>query len=231
MKKRKGDDHSHADFKNNPFKSRKGFAPSPPSAVKKITPRSEKDELHEDESKLFLRAVIGTRKISSKAASNVGEVADQGKIELSGQSAAIQDNKLFVEAMQKIGTLFKDVPEQEQEILEMERRSASSRLRQLKRGTILISRQLDLHGFLRNEALRQLDHFISEAFNSGRHAVLVITGKGLNSPEGPVLQGAVAAWLKNQAKGMVVEFAPAPRNLGGRGAFVVFLKRNKTSSF
>jgi len=56
--------------------------------------------------------------------------------------------------------------------------------------------------------------------------VLVITGKGINSPEGPVLQGAVAGWLRQQGKGMVAEFSPAPRDKGGSGAFVVFLKKS-----
>ncbi|HWR73104.1 MAG TPA: DNA mismatch repair protein MutS, partial [Nitrospirota bacterium] len=32
-------------------------------------------------------------------------------------------------------------------------------------------------------------------------------------------------WLREQGKGMVAEFAPAPRDKGGSGAFVVFLRR------
>ena len=54
--------------------------------------------------------------------------------------------------------------------------------------------------------------------------MLVITGKGINSAEGPVLQGAVADWLREKGRGLVAEFAPAPRDKGGSGAFVVFLK-------
>jgi DNA-nicking Smr family endonuclease len=55
--------------------------------------------------------------------------------------------------------------------------------------------------------------------------VLVITGKGINSPEGPVLQRVVAEWLRKEGKGTVAEFAPAPREMGGSGAFVVFLRK------
>ena len=97
-------------------------------------------------------------------------------------------------------------------------------MRQLKRGTIKITEELDLHGFMKDEALVRLDHFIASAFGRGQKAVLVITGKGINSPEGPVLQGAVAAWLREKGKGLVAEFAPAPRDRGGSGAFVVFLR-------
>jgi DNA-nicking Smr family endonuclease len=100
-------------------------------------------------------------------------------------------------------------------------------MRQLKRGTIRISAELDLHGFLKDEALARLEHFISDAYSLGRQAVLVITGKGINSPDGPVLPGAVSRWLREPGKGMVAEFHPAPRDKGGSGAFVVFLKQKK----
>jgi DNA-nicking Smr family endonuclease len=224
MKKKKSDDEAPVDFKNNSFKSLKGFSPLPPLVAKKVAPNRKKTEHHEDESELFLRAVTGARKIGSKAASNIGTVATRGKTTLSGD-AVIRERELFLSAMQNIGSSLKDIRQPEQEILEPNRRSASSRMRQLRRGTIIISRNIDLHGFLRDEALRRLEQFISESYNRGLQAVLVITGKGLNSPEGPVLKGAVAAWLGDQGRRMVVEFGLAPRNLGGSGAFVVFFKK------
>jgi DNA-nicking Smr family endonuclease len=94
----------------------------------------------------------------------------------------------------------------------------------LKRGTIRISEELDLHGYLKDEALQRLEHFITGALHRGRKAVLVITGKGINSPEGPVLQGAVADWLRDKGRAMVAEFEKAPRDKGGSGAVVVFLR-------
>ena len=179
----------------------------------------------------FFMQLQALEKIGSKAASNIGTVATRGKATLSGDATVNMERELFLSAMQNIGSSLKDIRQPEYEILEPERRSESSRLRQLKRGTIIISRNIDLHGFLRDEALKRLEQFISESYNRGMQAVLVITGKGLNSPEGPVLKGAVAAWLGDQGKRMVVEFGLAPRNLGGRGAFVVFLKKSKTASF
>jgi DNA-nicking Smr family endonuclease len=102
-------------------------------------------------------------------------------------------------------------------------------MRQLRRGTIRIGEELDLHGYLKDEALRRLEHFIMNAYARAQQSVLVITGKGYNSPEGPVLQGAVFAWLREQGRGVVAEFMPAPRDKGGSGAYVVFLKRQKGS--
>ena len=124
--------------------------------------------------------------------------------------------------MEKIGTKLREQPGEDTE--EPPRQSASSRMKQLKRGTIRVRAELDLHGCMRDEALVKLEHFLASAYGRGQKAVLVITGKGLNSPEGPVLQGAVAGWLRQKGKNLVVEFAPAPRELGGSGAYVVFLK-------
>jgi DNA-nicking Smr family endonuclease len=125
--------------------------------------------------------------------------------------------------MQKIGATLKAGPKDRDQDEEAPR-SASGRMKQLKRSAISISEELDLHGYLRDEALARLEQFLAGAYHRGRKAVLVITGKGINSPEGPVLQGAVAEWLRSKGKGIVAEYAPAPRDKGGSGAFVVFLK-------
>ncbi len=177
----------------------------------------------EDDASLFFRAVDGARRIEAEQESNTLEArpAAAEKIDY----AIPNDDAVFLQAMKKIGANFQGSEPEREEDEHLERRSPSSRMKQLKRGTLRISQELDLHGFLKDEALAQLEHFIRSAFNSNQQAVLVITGKGINSPEGPVLQGAVAGWLRGKGKGMVSEFSPAPRDQGGSGAFVVFLKK------
>jgi DNA-nicking Smr family endonuclease len=101
---------------------------------------------------------------------------------------------------------------------------SGNRLRQLKRGIITVDRQLDLHGLTRDEALTELPRFLRNAQHKGCVAVLVITGKGYNSPGEPVLQHAVTSWLRDAGREMVIEYAPAPREMGGSGAFIVFLR-------
>jgi DNA-nicking Smr family endonuclease len=223
MKKRKPPDQKPADFKNNPFKSLKGLTPPPPARAAKPAPMRSKKEKEEDAEALFLQAVAGARKIENDAAPLV--LPGTTKTADRGDDAAPQDSQLFLQAMQKIGTAIKDPGQSTQEEPEAERRSPSSRMKQLKRGTIRIGSELDLHGYLRDEALVRLDHFIKSAYARGLDAVLVITGKGVNSAEGPVLQGAATAWLRDRGKGMVAEFSPAPRDRGGSGAYVVFLKK------
>lgn len=101
---------------------------------------------------------------------------------------------------------------------------SGNRLKQLKRGIITVGHQLDLHGLTREEALTELPRFLRSARQRGQAAALVITGKGNNSPAEPVLQQAVAAWLRDAGRELVLEYSPAPRELGGSGAFVVFLR-------
>jgi DNA-nicking Smr family endonuclease len=213
-----------AEFKNNPFKSLKGVAAKlEPAQKKPAMKREEKPASAEDDAALFVRAMEGARKIES--ADEPCVVARWKQPPLKTADAGHQeDEALFLQAMQKIGTNFRDAaPEPGEE--DPAHRSQTSRMRQLKRGTIRISQELDLHGYLKDEALTRLEHFVANAYDLGQSAVLVITGKGINSPEGPVLQGAVAAWLREKGKGRVAEFGAAPRDKGGSGAFVVFLKK------
>jgi DNA-nicking Smr family endonuclease len=226
MKKRKPPERPQSDFKNTPFKSLKGLPPSTAVPAKQPTPpqvRKQPDSNDEDEALLFLRAAEGAKKFGPAPDKHIVPTTRQAPEQT--QVRTPEDSRLFLAAMKKIGTAFHErLPEQELEEAE-HHRSPTSRMRQLKRGDIRIRQELDLHGFLKDEALVRLEQFIAAARSRRQQAVLVITGKGLNSPEGPVLHGAVAAWLRNKGKGLIAEFVSAPRELGGSGAFVVFLKK------
>ena len=208
-------------FQNAPFKSLKGVtpkAPSPPTTAPKAYSRED----HEDDDELFLRSVSGARRIDAEGEQDPGPLSPG----IAGPQPGDEENNraLFLQAMGALTTTTFRAGEPEPEEVGPSR-SPSSRMRQLKRGTIRISEELDLHGFLKDEALKRLERFVANAYARGSQAVLVITGKGINSPEGPVLPGAVAAWLREQGKGMVAEFHPAPRDRGGSGAIVAFLRQ------
>jgi DNA-nicking Smr family endonuclease len=226
MKKKKPPNQTQSDFMNKPFKALKGLAPAKTVPAKTSTRPQVRKTIRsndEDDAALFLCAVEGAKRFGNDPAAH-NESAARRVPERTAVHAP-EDKQLFLVAMQKIGTTFSSTfPERPSE--DAERRSPTSRMRQLKRGTLRISQELDLHGFLRDEALMRLEQFIAAAFSRGQQAVLVITGKGINSPGGPVLQGAVAEWLRKKGKGLIAEFSPAPRALGGNGAFVVFLKQN-----
>jgi DNA-nicking Smr family endonuclease len=220
-RRNKKHDQGTGAFQNTPFKALKGVtpkAPSPPTPAPKASSRED----HEGDDELFLRSVSGARRIDTEGEQETGPPSP---VTAGPQPGEEENNRgLFLQAMGALNaTTFRaEAPEPEDA---GPSRSPSSRMRQLKRGTIHIGGELDLHGFLKDEALKRLEHFITSAYARGSQAVLVITGKGINSPEGPVLPGAAAAWLRDQGKGMVAEFLPAPRDKGGSGAIVAFLRK------
>ena len=95
-------------------------------------------------------------------------------------------------------------------------------VRKLRRGNWSIQRQLDLHGFRREDARNALGAFIREANKAGLRCVRVVHGKGLGSPgKAPVLKGRVQSWLVQKKE--VLAFVQARPAHGGAGALVVLL--------
>ena len=95
-------------------------------------------------------------------------------------------------------------------------------VRKLRRGNWSIQRQLDLHGFRREDARNALGLFIREANKAGVRCVRVVHGKGLGSPgKTPVLKGRVQSWLVQKKE--VLAFVQARPAQGGAGALVVLL--------
>lgn len=211
------------EFAASPFKGLKGAAlelrepvAAPPPPKK---PAEKAEEL--DDAALFLDAVADVRRMRPAPAAPARVKAQAAKVQRDDE-----EQRIFLQAVEalRMDVRFSDsVPEED----DPQRPVPVNRLRQLRRGGIRIDLQLDLHGLTKDEAIENLDRFVKGAYNRGQKGVLVITGKGNNSPGEPVLKGAVAGWLRESGKGMVSEFAPAPGEMGGSGAFVVFLKEKK----
>ncbi len=220
MKKEKKPGHTQKEFASRPFGPLKGVRTERQADEPRKAPAPvAKPELPAGDAELFLRAVAGVKRLNpAPAPGKSDKPAPPKPSRLDDEERAV-----FLRALEnlQLDVTFRDeLPEEEGPA----RPLPVNRLRQVKRGTIRIDFQLDLHGLTKDEALQSLATFIAGAHNRGQKAVLVITGKGNRSPGEPVLQGAVASWLRERGKGMVAEFAPAPREMGGSGAFVVFLK-------
>ena len=98
-------------------------------------------------------------------------------------------------------------------------------VRKLRRGNWSIQRQLDLHGFRREDAREALAAFIRDASKAGLRCVRVVHGKGLGSPgKAPVLKGRVQSWLIQKQE--VLAFVQARPAEGGAGALVVLLAQS-----
>ena len=96
----------------------------------------------------------------------------------------------------------------------------------LRRGEPEPEERIDLHGARKDAAGPLLAKRIESARAQGLRCVIVIHGRGQNSPLGEaVLKDAVPGWLTKGATGRVVlAFAPAPDRLGGHGATLVLLR-------
>jgi len=218
-------------FHTTPFSSLKGVvaAKAPPSA-EPPAPVAAPVPPEDDGAALFLQAMDSVIKLDGsrlgagndtvspqrRAAASAGKTV----VPLSPQESAASELFLQEIGRLKLEVKFAETLPDEDELKPL----PGNRLKQLKRGVISVDYQLDLHGLTRDEALAELPRFLRTARMKGQTAVLVITGKGYNSNAEPVLQQAVAAWLRDAGRELVVEFAPAPREMGGSGAFVVFLR-------
>jgi DNA-nicking Smr family endonuclease len=216
-------------FRSTPFSTLKGVAVAvQPAATEPAKPIVPPPPVVADDSDLFLQAMDDVKRLGSRQPAEK-KLLQSGKAGEAERPAAERktefdrsDREAFNQAIGqlKLDVTFTDQIPEDEEIKPM----GANRIRQLKRGVISVERQLDLHGLTREEALAALPHFLQSAIAHGEKAVLVITGKGMNSPGEPVLQQAVAGWLRDAGKKQVAEFAPAPREMGGSGAFVVFLR-------
>ncbi len=98
-------------------------------------------------------------------------------------------------------------------------------LRRLKRAEFAIEDELDLHASSERVAEDLLRRFLAEARDAAHHCVRIVHGKGLHSPQGPVLKGLVERVLNLRAD--VLAYTSAPVALGGTGAVLVLLARRR----
>ncbi len=98
----------------------------------------------------------------------------------------------------------------------------------LERGEFAIQDHVDLHGMALDDARACVDAFLLDAHKQGRRCVLVITGKGLNSPgHVGVLHDRIPKWLaRGPSARLVLAFSTARECDGGIGALYVLLRKH-----
>jgi DNA-nicking Smr family endonuclease len=233
-KKRPDTPAKPAQFHTAPFSQLKGavtVAPPPKAVppVEVVVPPPP------DDASLFLDAMTGVKKLTAPRQETGKGTASPGTgaavparpaVERKSPDKTAAD-ELFLKEIGKLKLeiKFSETLPDEDELKPL----SGNRLKQLKRGVVSVDYQLDLHGLTRDEAIEELPRFLRTARAKRQTAVLVITGKGNNSSGEPVLQQAVAAWLRDTGRELVLEYAPAPREMGGSGAFVVFLRPAPTA--
>jgi DNA-nicking Smr family endonuclease len=118
--------------------------------------------------------------------------------------------------LRRYGTVNKDSladAEGESESKGAERR----RLRAMKSEAVI-----DLHGLTRDDAWMRLESFFSDSIRRNLKKVLIIHGKGVHSPDDPVLSRMVRLFIEQNPH--AGESGASERNAGGSGATWVLLK-------
>ena len=98
-------------------------------------------------------------------------------------------------------------------------------LRRLKRAEFAIEDEIDLHATGERAAEDLPRRFLAEARDAAHYCVRIVHGKGLHSPQGPVLKGLVERVLSQRAD--VLAYASPPPAHGGTGAVLVLLAKRR----
>ena len=100
-------------------------------------------------------------------------------------------------------------------------------MKNLKRGKFPIRGHLDLHGLNKQDAEIKVREFLIQSHKQGLRCVLIVHGRGLNSPDSfPVLKERIPVWLnRGAARKIVLAFATAKPYDGGTGAIYVLLRK------
>jgi len=103
-------------------------------------------------------------------------------------------------------------------------------LRRLRNGEFAYQDHVDLHGLTREEARKEVEAFLAQAYQEGKRCVLIVHGRGHNSKDQiPVLKNQLATWLaRGQRARLILAFTSARACDGGAGALYVLLRRQRS---
>ena len=132
------------------------------------------------------------------------------------------DQELFLQALEELEA----VPDKDGMAAEDEAPRRVERRPPDKRLTRSPAAVLDLHGKRAEEAREALTRFVQNTRYAGERTALVITGKGHRSRGGvAVLQEELLRWIRQEGPAYLEAYSQAPRSLGGRGAYLLYLRR------
>ncbi len=104
-------------------------------------------------------------------------------------------------------------------------KAAADIAKRLHGGEFAVQDTLDLHGFTLADAENAFADFFRDALRRRLFCIKVIHGRGLRSPNGPVLKEAVLGWLKGPYRKKIWAYSTAKGSDGGLGATYIILKK------
>ncbi|MCA1742943.1 MAG: Smr/MutS family protein, partial [Desulfovibrionales bacterium] len=172
-------------------------------------PVLEKKQEHnppQDEENLFLRAMQGVNPMTGKGREITPEKSHKPVKPSNDDQEAIETLNKLVNGQLKFDIEFSD------EYIQGYVQGINSKtFRKFKAGKISIQGHLDLHGLNTLQAKLRLLNFMREQYINSKKCVLIIPGRGKNSPLGtPVLRNEVQIWLTQEPlKRIVLAFCSA----------------------
>jgi DNA-nicking Smr family endonuclease len=213
------------DLKQLKFRKEKEDVYSLP--YKKNEPPKEKVNPEDDtkEQEIFLAAMQGVQRMDGESGRHVSPAVQTAAAQqLSEEDQARNDLERFMR-----GDIEFELEYTEEYMYGYVRGLDIKTFQQLKNGSLSVAGHLDLHGMTSDQARDSLLFFIRESYLQGHRCVLVVTGRGKNSPGGqPILRTETEAWLtKEPLRRVVLAFCTAQPKDGGAGALYVLLRRQK----
>jgi len=224
-KKKKTGNSKKNEFNNDPFSNLKGFAVSASEEKEQQSLSSEPPRQKVFGSFSAEMEMLGVRRLNGEDEIEAGSsdcLSPGDYVETTAKDQT--DEELFLDAMGELTINFNDhLPEVDSPPTAMPKR-----MKQLKQGKLTPEASLDLHGFQRAEVADKLRYFLQNAQHHDWQTLLVITGKGLHSQDGvSILRDETEQFLSGEGKKHVVEWRRAPKQYGGDGALVLFLRKNE----
>jgi DNA-nicking Smr family endonuclease len=98
--------------------------------------------------------------------------------------------------------------------------------KRLHRGDFAIQGYIDLHGLNVEDAQHAFENFLEQSIAAGKRVVLIIHGRGLSSPQKPILKTNVHKWLTSGPwRKWIMAYSSARWCDGGAGATYILLRQ------
>ncbi len=211
--------HASEDFVIQPFKDLKKIIESKKKTVPP-EPSLKKEEALPDDETVFMNAMEEVQEISEFRELPVyqKEIAAENRSRSCDNEALITLQEIITG---KRPVYLPDTPEYVEWINPQYRGNIIQRLHE---GKYSVQDYLDLHGSIVEEAEFMVRQFLDNSLRNGLHCIKIIHGRGLRSPNGPVLKDAVIKWLISHYRKNIVAFVSARQCDGGLGALYILFR-------
>ena len=191
--------------------------------VRKTEKPPEKTDI--DEEQLFNEAMSGVTPISMERGE---KILPAGKTKKPAHSLPDDEEEVITHLQNLVaGSIDMDITFSDEYIEGSISGVSKNILKKLKRGKFPIQAHIDLHGLTKKDAEDVVRRFLINSHHRGLRCVLIVHGRGLNSPDSvPVLKERLPVWLnRGPARKIVMAFSSSQPYDGGTGAIYVLLRK------